>query len=94
MESFWLAIYMEVSEPKWVNHVLKAIGVNSLRLGGLHLNASWFILLFGGLQLISIKLTRLINLSKNMGIKPSYLSSLITEIMIYFLDLPSIIKLW
>ena len=29
--------YMEASEPKWVNPVLNIIGVNSLRLGGLHI---------------------------------------------------------
>ena len=28
--------YMEASKPKWVNPVLDIIGVNSLRLGGLH----------------------------------------------------------
>ena len=28
---------LEVSEPKWVNPVLNIIGVNTLRLGGLHL---------------------------------------------------------
>ena len=30
--------YMEASEPKWFNPVLNGIGVNSLRLGGLHIN--------------------------------------------------------
>ena len=29
--------YMEASEPKLVNPVLNIIGVNSLRLGGLHM---------------------------------------------------------
>ena len=29
--------YMESSEPKYVNPVLNIIGVNSLRLGGLHI---------------------------------------------------------
>ena len=28
---------LEASEPKWVNPVLNNVGVNSLRLGGLHL---------------------------------------------------------
>ena len=31
-------IYMEASEPKSVNPVLNTIGVNSLRLGGLHIS--------------------------------------------------------
>ena len=31
--------YMEAFEPKWVNPVLNIIGVNSFRLGGLHI--SW-----------------------------------------------------
>ena len=26
---------MDASEPKWVNHILNTIGVNSLKLGGL-----------------------------------------------------------
>ena len=30
-------IYMEASESKWVNPILDIIGVNSLRLGGLHI---------------------------------------------------------
>ena len=29
--------YLEVSEPRWVNPILNIIGVNSLRLGGLHI---------------------------------------------------------
>ena len=29
-------MYMEDSEPKWVNHILNIIGVNSLRFGDLH----------------------------------------------------------
>ena len=36
---------MEASEPKWVKPVLNIIGVNSLRLGGLHItltmNFTW-----------------------------------------------------
>ena len=31
------SLYMEASEPKWVNPVLNIIRVNSLRLGGLHI---------------------------------------------------------
>ena len=31
---------LEASEPKWVNHVFNIIGVNSFRLGGLHLYIS------------------------------------------------------
>ena len=31
---------MKVSETKWVNSVLNIIGVNSLRLGGLHTNSN------------------------------------------------------
>ena len=31
-----LLYYLEVSEPKWVNHILNTIGFNSLRLGGLY----------------------------------------------------------
>ena len=34
--------YMVDSEPKWVNLVLKTIGVNSLRLGGLHIIQNQF----------------------------------------------------
>ena len=30
-------IYIEISEPKWVNPVLKSIGVNTLRVRGLHI---------------------------------------------------------
>ena len=35
--------YLEVSESKWINPTLNNIGVNSLRLGGLHLKSfkSW-----------------------------------------------------
>ena len=28
---------MDASEPNWVNHILDIIGVNSLRLGGIHM---------------------------------------------------------
>ena len=31
-------VYIEASESKWVNPVLYTIGVNSLRLEGLHIN--------------------------------------------------------
>ena len=31
-----LQLYLEASEPKWVNPVLNLFGVNSLMLGGLH----------------------------------------------------------
>ena len=30
-------MYFEASKPKWVNAKLNIIGVNSLRLGGLHI---------------------------------------------------------
>ena len=30
-------LYIEASDPKWVNSVLKTIGVNSLRLWGIHM---------------------------------------------------------
>ena len=33
---------MEASEPKWVNPILDIIGVNSLRLGGLHIMHKYF----------------------------------------------------
>ena len=33
----FILIYLEASEPKWVNTALKIIAVNSLRLGGLYL---------------------------------------------------------
>ena len=36
-KKFHVNIYLEASEPKWVNPVLNTIGVNSLKLGGLHL---------------------------------------------------------
>ena len=36
--------YLEASESKWVNPVLSSIGVNSLRLGGLHLSIVVFCL--------------------------------------------------
>ena len=40
-------IFMEGSDPKWVNHLLNNIGVNSLKLRGLHLvfTCSTFLLL-------------------------------------------------
>ena len=41
--------HLEASEPKWVNLVLNIIGVNSLRLEGLHLTPIWFqFVIFGG----------------------------------------------
>ena len=35
--AYKICIYMEASEPKWVNPVLNIIKVNSLSLGGLHI---------------------------------------------------------
>ena len=35
--SYLILYYIEASEPKWVNPVLKTIRVNSLRLGDLHI---------------------------------------------------------
>ena len=37
-------VYMEASEPKWVNPLSNIIGVNSLRLGGLHICLSYWII--------------------------------------------------
>ena len=51
MAKFWIQLFllissklnlnlmyfdMEASEPNWVNSILNIIGVNSLKLGGLH----------------------------------------------------------
>ena len=33
----YIILHMETSEPKWVNPTLNIIGVNSLRLGSLHI---------------------------------------------------------
>ena len=30
-----MIVYVEASEPKWVNHIFNIIGINSLRIGGL-----------------------------------------------------------
>ena len=50
--------YMEASEPKRDNLVLNIIGVNSLRLGGLHIKHGVNSLRLGGLQITIIHILR------------------------------------
>ena len=36
LDIIYINHYLEASKPKWVNPILNIIGINSLRLGGLH----------------------------------------------------------
>ena len=56
--------YLEASKPKWVNPILNIIGVNPLRLGGLHLN-------YGINELMLILLIKIvIYVGNNIMIRP------------------------
>ena len=57
-------LYMEASKPKWFNLILNSIGVNSLRLGGLHTIHLYWKLWVHNVQLLMYRLGRPVSITE------------------------------
>ena len=74
-------VHMEASGPKWVNTILNIIGVNTLRLGGLHIQNvkfSFFEILYSSIK------CKFLELSVNSKLKTGLHTSLIQFLIIIF----------